>query len=371
MAGWLLCSSANAVPQFSREYNRDCSSCHNAWPALNRTGREFKENGYRLADEVGEDVEFLAFPASGILVARPYDKKDSQSDARLRALHEAELIVGGAFGDRFSGLMAIEYEDEIDDDSFGQVLEFAQLSYHASRQFNLHAVWGQAFAPDPYGVITDHLRLTRGHAANVDQGFGGTDGRIRSTRQSFSASGRLTDSFFYNVGVSGEAEDALGVAASNAHVRGAYDLTENFMLGAFVIDGSASSSNRGYSRLGIDAMADIGNSRVSAAFVSGDDEVCGMVNCAGVAVTEDNNHALSVQWYHTIPGIGNGPGIVPLVRVDHYDQADGTQEFSELTLNLGFYFRENAKVYLEYWDRFKAPSGSEDNRITLQAYVGF
>ena len=304
-------------------------------------------------------------------MARPYDKKGSQSDARLRALHEAELIVGGAFGDRFSGLMAIEYEDEIDNDTFGQVLEFAQLSYHASRRFNLHAVWGQAFAPDPYGVITDHLRLTRGHAANVDQGFGGTDGRIRSTRQSFSASGRLTGNFFYNVGVSGEAEDALGVAASNTHVRGAYDLTENFMLGAFVIDGSASSQNRGYSRLGIDAMADIGNSRVSAAYVSGNDEVCGMADCAGVAVTEDSNHAISLQWYHTIPGAGNGPGIVPLVRVDHYDQADGTQQFNELTLNLGFYFRENAKVYLEYWDRFKAPPGSEDYRVTLQAYVGF
>ena len=79
---WLAWSSANAVPQFSREYDRPCSACHTAWPQLNQKGREFKENGYRDVDEVGQNKSFENFPISTVLVARPYDKKASEDHAR-------------------------------------------------------------------------------------------------------------------------------------------------------------------------------------------------------------------------------------------------------------------------------------------------
>ena len=299
----------------------------------------------------------------------------------MRALHENEVLIGGAFGENFSGLMGIEFEDEIGGDSFGHELAHAKLTYHASPEFNLQAVWGEAFAADPYGFITNTMHLMHGHSEDVELGhsedvgrsFGGTDGQISSKRQSISATGRLFDKFFYSVGLSGRADDALGDDASNMHLRGAFDITKNFMVGGFLIDGNSKSTNRKYSRVGFDTQADIGNSRISAAFISGRDDVCGLDDCTGsTAIMKDSNNIYSLQWYHVIPRRRGGPGIVPLVRFDHYEQSDGTRQFDEVTLNLGYYLRSNVKVHLEYWDRFNAPLPTdEDSRLTLQTFVGF
>src|SRR5690606_9163083 len=46
-----LASEAQAIPEFARKYGRTCSSCHTPFfPDLNRSGRQFKENGYRLSE---------------------------------------------------------------------------------------------------------------------------------------------------------------------------------------------------------------------------------------------------------------------------------------------------------------------------------
>jgi predicted porin len=63
---------------------------------------------------------------------------------------------------------------------------------------------------------------------------------------------------------------------------------------------------------------------------------------------------------------------VPLIRYDSYETLDGSNEFDELTLNLTYYFNQNIKAYVEYWDRFDAPtSAQEDDRITLQIIAAF
>jgi hypothetical protein len=61
-----------------------------------------------------------------------------------------------------------------------------------------------------------------------------------------------------------------------------------------------------------------------------------------------------------------------LVRFDRYETNDGADSFSELTLNIGYYFTQNIKGYIEYWDRFDTPTSvPEDNRITLQVVAAF
>jgi hypothetical protein len=44
--------SADAIPAFARRTNLPCASCHTLAPELNRFGREFLDNGYRLLSEV-------------------------------------------------------------------------------------------------------------------------------------------------------------------------------------------------------------------------------------------------------------------------------------------------------------------------------
>ena len=58
LCSWLVwIESASAIPAFARKYDRQCSSCHTAYPALNQVGRQFKEAGYRF-----ESVAALAIP---------------------------------------------------------------------------------------------------------------------------------------------------------------------------------------------------------------------------------------------------------------------------------------------------------------------
>ena len=44
----------------------------------------------------------------------------------------------------------------------------------------------------------------------------------------------------------------------------------------------------------------------------------------------------------------------------------------EITLTLARYITQNIKGYLEYWDRFDAPTpAQEDSRLTLQLHAAF
>ena len=101
----LVTMSAEAMPAFARKTNLACSTCHTAWPSLNAFGRQYKEHGYRLGHlekpgkTISKDLKWdESLPISVVLVARPYDKKDSAKDAKNRALHEVELMVADVSG---------------------------------------------------------------------------------------------------------------------------------------------------------------------------------------------------------------------------------------------------------------------------------
>jgi len=369
-------SAAQAIPAWGKQYSKDCSSCHKAWPQLTREGRDFKENGYRLEDEIGEKIEHDSLPWSVNFVARPYDKKDS-GEAKYRVLHEVEIFLGGAIGERWSGFLEIEWEDEIEDD-FGSEINPVVLTWNYSQAFNLQGVWGEQFWSDPYGMLQDGLRMTRGHVATIDQKYGGADGRLRSRRQSLQATGRLANRrIFYSVGIAGDADDAEAVEGSNFIGRLAFDITDDIMIGGFVIDGKNDGTQREYSRYGFDAQADVGNSRFGLSYISAEDDVCGQADCSGSSgplpspITQADNDALSLQWFHTFTTESGRPTFVPLIRYDTYESSNGTAETDELTLNLTYYFRENVKAYLEYWDRDAPVATSDDDRLTLQIFVAF
>lgn len=370
--------AADAVPAFSRKYDVNCNTCHRAYPQLNAQGREFKELGYRFPadssfeEEVNQEIsDFLQLeehvPLSLILVARPYDKSDSGQE-KVRALHEVEIVAAGAVSEQWSGYFEIEAEDET---GFEPELAPAVLTWNQSREFNLQFVWGPTFWADPYGVIGDHFRLTRGHVGAIDQRFGGADedGRFRSTRQNVGAYGRVADRFFYNVNWSGLADDAEGENASSFSGLFAYDLTDNVMIGALMISGEDEAQNRDFSRTGVQFLADFGGTRVEAVYISGeDDRAAGDPRGPG----DDDNTAVSIQASYVFVDDTLRPTWVPLIRYDSYETDDGASTFDELTLNLTYYITHNIKAYVEYWDRFDAPTpAQEDSRFTVQVVAGF
>lgn len=48
----VLSSTADAIPAFARKYKLGCNVCHTIYPQLNRFGRDFRDNGFRMPDEI-------------------------------------------------------------------------------------------------------------------------------------------------------------------------------------------------------------------------------------------------------------------------------------------------------------------------------
>jgi hypothetical protein len=377
---WLL--PVNAVPAFATQTDKKCSYCHNAWPQLNHKGRQFKQRGYQLPDsdpvQLGDYLQDLdSFPISGVVVSRPYDKKE-HGNTNNRGFHEAEVMFAGAFN-KFSAFFELEAEDEATNDFGLEIgIPLAAMSYHHNPAVNLTATWGEQFYSDPYGgLLSHHNRLTRDSVGVIDTAFGGADngGKIKSARQSVGLWGRvINDRVFYNVAWQGEADDGTtksseGKDASNILTRVAFDITDDIMIGGFYIDGKMNGSgapDRDFSRWGVDAQMDYNNLRLQGAYVSaqGDNVVLGGV--------EQNNDAFSVQAYYTFKKKSGRPTFVPLVRYDWSERRDGSQQDESIVFNLGYYVTQNVRVYAEYFHEIDDfGTKKEEDRFTLQAFITF
>lgn len=81
----LLCSTdSQAMPNFARKYNADCSMCHIFAPKLNKMGYEFRLAGYRLPSEIGkEEKQFNLgdFFAARVQEQYKYTKHSSDTSA--------------------------------------------------------------------------------------------------------------------------------------------------------------------------------------------------------------------------------------------------------------------------------------------------
>jgi hypothetical protein len=364
----LATEAANAIPAFARKYDMDCSNCHLAFPQLNATGRRFKEAGYRFQAEEEEAKtvsDFLQLdehvPLSAILVGRPYDKQ-SGGQSSIRAIHEVELIAGGIIGRQWSGWFELEAEDETD---FDPEVGNAIATYTHNEALNFQLAWAPVFWSDPYGLLGDHFRMTRGHVGAIDTSFGGADGggRLRDNRQSVGVYGRLAEKFFYSANVSGVAGDSEGENPGNFSGRLAVDVLENVMVGGFGFTGEDGSTNLDFTRFGIDFQADVEDFRIQGIFVAASDDTPG----GG----DDDNNAYTVQAMY-VNADGDRPRFVPVVRWDHREINDGSDDFDDLIVNFTYYIRQNIKVYAEYANRFNAPtSADETERFTIQLIAAF
>ena len=371
-------TNANAIPAFARKNNISCTVCHAAWPSLNAVGRSYKENGYRFSPiqtpqvKITEDLKWdESLPASVLLVSRPYDKKDS-GDTKLRALHEAELMIAGPMGEKMSGFFELEAEDEVTNDiGLDAGIHAAQLTYNHSRSLNLQFGYQSLLAFDPYLTYSAHTRMTRGHLSVIDQGFGGADNdaRLRDSRQNVIAYGRPIDNLFYGVSLSGVGGDSEGEDASTITARFAYDVKPGLMLGLLSISGScpAGATNctveRDYARTGIDFQLELERLIISGAILNATDD-----NATATAEVENDAQYVQVLYTNNSNGRSNW---APLIRIDNYEKSGGAETIDELTLGFNYYFTDNVRGMLEYWDRSGGGTTADDDRLTLQLFAAF
>jgi predicted porin len=122
-----------------------------------------------------------------------------------------------------------------------------------------------------------------------------------------------------------------------------------------------------YTRFSVDSQIDIANFRFMGVYTQAEDDVIG----GNGSVTQEDNDAFYLQGQYMFMQDGR-PTFVPMVRFDQYEKKDGAEEYKEYTVNLGYYFTENIRGYIEYWDRYDVPKGKdEDDRLTVQVEAVF
>jgi len=380
IANIFIVNSANAIPAFARDKQMACTTCHTAWPALNSFGHKYKENGYRFApllegkQKISDNLSWgEKFPISTIIVGRPYDKKDS-GNSKARAIHEVELMVAGPMSKNISGFFEIEAEDE-DTNARGFELGIptAALTYTFNKDVNLQLSWADLLWFDPYNTYTSGHRMTRGYNALIDQSFGGADNgsSLRTSRQNVTLYGRPIKQLFYGVSFSGVADQSEGEEADTITLRLAYQITPDIMLGALTINGTCSSKiglanctvDRDYSRNAFDFELNRENMIVNAAYMQAKDDNT-------TATVEEKNSAYFVQALYSFRQNGRTTW-APLIRYDAYEKVNGSEDITELTFSLNYYFDENFRGMVEYWDRNGEGTTTDDDRLTVQVYAAF
>lgn len=100
------------IPAWARKYNMNCSGCHYpAPPRLNATGQRFKWAGYRMPDEIGEQVnveKVQNYLAAGGEVDFDYDKVQSTPATNTFSAPAVTVFYAGPFARNFGGFFELE-----------------------------------------------------------------------------------------------------------------------------------------------------------------------------------------------------------------------------------------------------------------------
>lgn len=123
LAGALLAApDAEAIPAFARKHKLGCNTCHTVYPQLSRFGRDFRDNGFRMPDEIEQllkkrstppapapaqaDEDFWSFIPEQIpfsIQAKFHGLIDPAGDVKSDLqLEELQLQSGGTFTPRVS-----------------------------------------------------------------------------------------------------------------------------------------------------------------------------------------------------------------------------------------------------------------------------
>lgn len=378
----ILAPSAWAVPSFARAYQMSCSACHTAWPALNATGRKFKENGYMLERGSPKGIQKItealhlpvAFPFAMVVKSRPFDQKRADESSMLRALHELELFVAGSVFNQGSFFAEFEMEDE---ENFEFEMGHAVGGYHPHPLLNLVVGKSHVFHVDPHDTLTNARRLTRSSRQAWNQGFS-TGVKLQEEVQMVSLYGRetLADKLFYSVTYSADVDDNEGQGPKDWTGRLVLDILPDLSLGAFLSGGEQRKTSGGvtedleFTRWGFDLQTRFQDINLLVAWMGADDDI--------FAGGSEQNNAWYLEAFYTVrqkalKSIGL-PGfmLVPIARFDQYEKTDGKDDFRDLTLNLSWYPLENLRIYTEYFTSVdRPPDKDREWRWTVQVEFGF
>lgn len=148
------------IPAWARKYNVNCSHCHYpAPPRLNATGLRFRWAGYRMPDEMGENVEVdqvQNYLAAGLETAYEYEKTSGSDATSGFSLPGATVFYAGPLGKNYSAFTEFEFGPENETERIAQVFaswgqEKTFGGFRAGQMHNFFE-WGVAGFDRPVGI---------------------------------------------------------------------------------------------------------------------------------------------------------------------------------------------------------------------------
>jgi hypothetical protein len=378
---------ARAIPAFSRKYNVTCTTCHTGYAYLNKTGRTFKEVGFRLPDEEGQFPEAMQnhlkisdslvlekmLPLALRLTSLPVDVVPTGDFSSAQMVFSPISSFGlFAFGNFFQyGSFFVTVEAGTPDDptaplnvpNFG--FSGAKIGVHPSQCFNVMAGWAAPLSTDPYvtlasadNVITIHDRLL------LSQTFDSSVNLVDAAP--FVTFYGRTGPVFYSAGLVAPPNRMVAVNPTAAQGRLAVDVMDQLTLGTFGMGGQAFNNDNAsiynFGRVGADLNFGTQDYHLSAIGLFAIDQT------GNAASTNYWGASGEFVYFFTQSGL---PVFMPLARLEWFQGAGNTNTVNAL-VGGAFFMRQNFRLGLDAnVDLLPAVEGQRNWRTTLYADLVF
>ncbi len=386
-----LATDAEAVPAYSRKLKMECSQCHSAWPLLNKFGRTFKENGYRLdrekpalvpahgngngngngggseADQHDLQIDDTlsiarSLPISFRMQGRPYAKTNTMPRFQMQVIHEFELEITDSTAGNFSYFANFEAAD---DGAWTMEVKDLVAGWHPTEQANIVAGYSTMGYADGYNTFANR-RLMQDRPSPNSAGFQ-SGYRFRDANPFATFYGRV-QGLYYSATVGSGQADPVGADKKDLMLRAAYDIPGGLSVGAFTLLGeralTAPVRTQDYRRRGVDLQFEQRGFTANALWYKAREEH------ATTLVLNENN-AWYVQGLYVIP-VPRVP-LVPVLRYESVETSNGTASTKGVHTGLVAYVKGNVNVSVEHFEQTKVPvaGATKGSRTSVLFMLGF
>ena len=385
-----ITAKVEAVPAYARTHQLECKQCHSAWPLLNKFGRTFKENGYKLDrtrtpppatatsgatpnggtgngtdgdgnETVISDTLSLArtLPISFRIQGRPFVKLNTNKRFNMQVVHEFELQVTDSSAHNYSFFVNIESADDAD---WAAEMKDLVGGWHPKAQANVVAGYGSLTFADPYNTFSNR-RLTQDRPSPNGAGFQSSY-RFRDATPFATFYGRA-GGLFYSASAGTGRDDFVGADKKDYFVRAAYDLPGGLSVGTFALNGDRALTGpertQEYKRAGVDVQIDSHGFTANALWYKANED-------HATTLVDNRNKAWYIQTLYATP---TKIPVVPVLRYESVESNNGAAATNSVALALVTYVRANLNFSLDFIKQVKVPgTAAKTNRFSILFMVG-
>jgi hypothetical protein len=377
-------AEAEAVAAYARKHKMECSQCHSAWPLLNKFGRTFKENGYRLDREKPDpaqspangnggpeehDVQIdetlslaRALPISFRVQGRPYTKTQANPRFQMQVVHEFELEITDSTAGDFSYFANFEAAD---DGGWSMEVKDLVAGWHPLEQANVVAGYSTMGYSDGYNTFANR-RLVQDRPSPNSAGFQ-SGYRFRDANPFATFYGRV-GGLYYNATVGSGQGDPVGADKKDLMLRAVYDLPGGLSLGAFTLLGERALTGpvrtQDYRRSGVDMQFERRGFTANALWFRANED-------HATTLILNENEAWYLQALYVIP-VPRVP-IVPLVRYESVESNNGAAATRGVHAGIVTYVLANINLSVEHFRQTEVavagtPKGSRTSVLFMLAF---